>query len=104
MANEKTFSGQLVEEETVITLAELCRNCTVDSREVLIMVKEGILDPRAERPNRENMGQWQFHVSSVRRVRTVVHLQRDLGVNLAGAALALELLDRIAELKAGKTR
>jgi hypothetical protein len=29
----------------------------------------------------------------------VVHLQRDLGVNLPGAALALELLDRIAELK-----
>ncbi len=26
-------------------------------------------------------------------------LQRDLGVNLAGAALALELLDRIAELE-----
>ena len=27
-------------------------------------------------------------------------LQRDLGVNLAGAALALELLERIAELEA----
>jgi len=26
-------------------------------------------------------------------------LQRDLGVNLAGAALALELLDRITELE-----
>jgi len=35
----------------------------------------------------------------VKRVRTAVHLQRDLGVNLAGAALALELLDRIAELE-----
>jgi chaperone modulatory protein CbpM len=29
-----------------------------------------------------------------------VHLQRDLGVNLAGAALALELLDRIEHLRA----
>jgi hypothetical protein len=28
-----------------------------------------------------------------------VRLQRDLGVNLAGAALALELLDRIADLE-----
>jgi chaperone modulatory protein CbpM len=42
---------------------------------------------------------WHFHISSVRRVRTTVHLQRDLGVNLPGAALALELLDRIAELQ-----
>jgi chaperone modulatory protein CbpM len=32
-------------------------------------------------------------------VRTVRRLQRDLGVNLPGAALALELLDRIAELE-----
>ena len=29
---------------------------------------------------------------SVRRTRTVVHLQRDLGVNLAGAALALSAI------------
>jgi chaperone modulatory protein CbpM len=36
-----------------------------------------------------------------RRVRTVVRLQRDLGVNLPGAALALELLDRIDELQRG---
>jgi chaperone modulatory protein CbpM len=35
----------------------------------------------------------------VRRVRTVVRLQRDLGVNLPGAALALELLERIEELQ-----
>jgi len=35
----------------------------------------------------------------LRRVKTAIHLQRDLGVNLAGAALALELLDRITELE-----
>jgi chaperone modulatory protein CbpM len=29
-----------------------------------------------------------------------VHLQRDLGLNLAGAALALELLDQIENLRA----
>ncbi len=47
----------------------------------------------------ERADAWQFHISSVKRVRTAVHLQRDLGVNLAGAALALELLDRIVELE-----
>jgi chaperone modulatory protein CbpM len=29
-----------------------------------------------------------------------VHLQRDLGLNLAGAALALELLERIENMRA----
>jgi chaperone modulatory protein CbpM len=94
--NEEVLKGQLISEETVISLEELCRHCTLEKTEVLIMVEEGILDPWEED---RNVDQWQFHISSVRRVRTAVHLQRDLGVNLAGAALALELLDRIDRLK-----
>ncbi len=46
------------------------------------------------------MSQWRFPGVSVRRVRTVVRLQRDLGVNVAGAALAIELLDEINALRA----
>ena len=98
MTSNETLRGQLVEEETVITLAELCRNCTVKTEEIIVMVEEGILDPQGERPE-PAASQWQFHISSVKRVKVAVHLQRDLGVNLQGAALALELLDRIAELK-----
>ena len=99
MTRNITLRGQLVEEETVITLEELCRHCTVKIEEIMIMVEEGILDPQVERLEPAATAEWHFHISSVKRVRTVVHLQRDLGVNLPGAALALELLDRIAELK-----
>ena len=99
MTRNITLRGQLVEEETVITLEELCRHCTVKIEEIMIMVDEGILDPQVERLEPAAAAEWHFHISSVKRVRTVVHLQRDLGVNLPGAALALELLDRIAELK-----
>ena len=98
MMSNETLRGQLVEEETVITLEELCRNCTVKTEEIVIMVEEGILDPQGERLA-PAVAEWQFHVSSVKRVKVAVHLQRDLGVNLQGAALALELLDRIAELQ-----
>ena len=79
---------------------------TSDGRDYLFAADEflpsdaGILEPSGDRPAVESAEDWEFHVSSVRRVRTVVHLQRDLGVNLAGAALALELLDQIAALKA----
>ncbi len=99
MTSDKILRGQLVEKETVITLEELCRSCTVKTEEIIIMVEEGILDPQDERLEPAHATEWQFHISSVKRVKTVVHLQRDLGVNLPGAALALELLDRIAELK-----
>lgn len=99
MAESNTLRGQIIEEETVITLDELCRHCTVHAEEVVTMVREGILDPAGEEPETAPAGHWRFHISSVRRVRTAVRLQRDLGVNLPGAALALELLDRIAELE-----
>jgi chaperone modulatory protein CbpM len=99
MTDSKALRGQIIEEETLISLDELCRNCTVHAEEVVTMVREGILDPADGGLEAGRAARWQFHVSSVRRVRTVVRLQRDLGVNLPGAALALELLDRIAELE-----
>ena len=99
MAQNETMRGQLIEDETLITVDELCRHCTVRVEEVITFVQEGILDPSDDVIRPEQADVWQFHISSVKRVQTVVHLQRDLGVNLAGVALALELLDRIIELE-----
>jgi chaperone modulatory protein CbpM len=99
MTEPNSLRGQLIEEETLITLEELCRNCTVEVEEVMTLVQEGILDPAGDSTDGQENGHWRFHISSLRRVRTVRRLQRDLGVNLPGAALALELLERIAELE-----
>lgn len=99
MTELNSLRGQLIGEETLITLDELCRNCTVEVEEVITLVREGILDPAGDARDAQGPGLWRFHISSVRRVRTVRRLQRDLGVNLPGAALALVLLERIAELE-----
>jgi len=88
------LSGDLIEQDLEFTVDELCRNCSLKLERVVEFVQEGVLDPRGE-----NHAQWRFKLSSIRRVRTAMRLQRDLGVNLAGAALALELLDRISELQ-----
>jgi len=86
--------GEVLEEDDLVSLADLCRSCTVETQTVTTLVAEGILNPMGADAER-----WRFTVSSLKRVKTVMHLQRDLGVNLAGAALALDLLDRIAELE-----
>lgn len=86
--------GQVLEEDDLVTLSDLCRSCTVETQTITTLVAEGILDPQGR-----DVEHWRFTVGSLKRVKTVIHLQRDLGVNLAGAALALELLDRIAELE-----
>ena len=94
MVTDKTLTGQILEEYDLVTIDNLCRSCTVKVETVTLLVDEGILDPVGA-----DVEHWQFTVTSLRRVKTAIHLQRDLGVNLAGAALALELLDRIAELE-----
>jgi chaperone modulatory protein CbpM len=58
------------------------------------MVEEGILDPEGDRP-----GRWRFPPDCVGRVRAAQRLLLDLDVNLAGAAVALHLLERIACLE-----
>jgi chaperone modulatory protein CbpM len=91
---EKILIGEVLEDSDLVSLADLCRSCTVETQTITTLVAEGILDPMGA-----DVEHWRFTVSSLRRVKTVIHLQRDLGVNLAGAALALDLLDRIAELE-----
>ncbi len=86
---------ELIDEQTTFTLAELCRAFPVDAEVIEAMVENGILEPAGTRS-----GHWCFPASSMRRTRITLHLQRDLGVNLAGAALALDLLERIEELDA----
>lgn len=96
MTNEKraTVAGTIFDESTEISIVELCEVCSVDRNIVDKMIDEGILEPIGnDRKHR------RFPYSSVRRTRTAIHLQRDLGVNLAGAALALDLLERIAILR-----
>jgi chaperone modulatory protein CbpM len=94
MMTDRILTGKVLEDHDMVSLDDLCRSCTVEVETVTLLVEEGIIDPVGS-----DVGQWQFSVASLKRVKTVIHLQRDLGVNLAGAALALELLDRIAKLE-----
>ncbi|MCP4316567.1 MAG: MerR family transcriptional regulator [Hyphomicrobiales bacterium] len=81
----KVVSGEIVE---VVSLAELCRSCGVRAEWVVELVEEGILEPEGTAPAR-----WRFSAISITRARTAWHLQRDLGVNKAGIAVALNLMD-----------
>ena len=92
--NHKPLTGSVFDEQTEITVVELCELCSVPPETVDALIDEGILEPR----HAGNMPRLPY--SSVRITSTVVRLQRDLGVNLAGAALALELLEKIDRLRA----
>ena len=82
-------------EHLQLTLGELSHQVGVEAEQLLAMVDEGILEPVAGTA----MATWRFTADSACRAAMVLRLQRDLQVNLAGAALALQLLDEISSLR-----
>lgn len=87
--------GRIVEEEIHLTLTELCQACSASEEYVITWVVEGVLEPVGEAPQ-----EWRFTGDALRRARLAWWLTRDLEVNAPGVALALDLLDEIAELRA----
>jgi chaperone modulatory protein CbpM len=92
---ETLLSGDVLGEDVELTLVELCRTCQLPAERVYELVDEGIIEPLGREP-----AGWRFRWTSVRRVRCALRLERDLGVNLAGAALALDLLEELNRLRA----
>jgi chaperone modulatory protein CbpM len=93
--NLPQFSFCILEEQTQLTLADLCRACSVREERIVELVDAGVLEPQGREPAR-----WIFFGDSLHRARKALRLQRELDINLAGAALALELLDEIESLRA----
>lgn len=89
------LSAIILEEQTGLTLTEVCQACAVRVEFIVGLVDEGVLDPIGREPHR-----WRFTGTHLRRATVALRLQRDLGINRAGAALALQLLDEIEILQA----
>jgi chaperone modulatory protein CbpM len=92
-AQDHALQGTIFDESAVLTLEDLSRMCAVDQRHIVEFVEEGILnvvDVRTE---------WHFSGAALRRARIAVRLERDLELNLAGVALALDLLDELQQLR-----
>lgn len=92
------LQGEVLAEDNLLSLEQLCRSCAMPAEHILLLVEEGIIEPQ-NAAGEAASEHWHFHWRSVSRVRTSARLQQDLGLNLAGVGLALELLDRIAKLE-----
>ncbi len=95
MVDEKRpIRGEVLSEELRLTLRDVCHICGTSEDIVIEMVREGVVEPVDSTP-----AKWRFSGVAVARIQTALRLQRDLEVNLPGAALALDLLEEIERLK-----
>ena len=85
----------VLDDTTTWGFTEICTLCRVERELVREMVNEGVLVPEGTSPET-----WRFNGVAVKRIQVTLRLQNDLRVNLPGAALALDLLEELAELRA----
>ena len=86
--------GEVLEEDVWLTFDEVARCCDVSPERLKAIVDEGVIEPAAPYHAGAN-----FCGDSLSRVSMVVRLEDQLGVNLAGAALAIELLGELKQLR-----
>lgn len=88
------LNGTILDEETEFSLLEICSICTIPVETVQDMITEGLINPKGSGPRH-----WRFTTLEIRRIKRTLRLQRDLGINLPGCALVLDLLDELEELR-----
>ena len=93
-SKKTTLVGTILEEEVVLSLGELCRASRLSAERVIELAEEGVIEPIGCRPET-----WRFRGVSLRRIRCAERLEEDLGVNTAGAALVLDLLEELERLR-----
>jgi chaperone modulatory protein CbpM len=87
-------TGTVIEDDN-LTLEQLCDACGVHTDWVISLVEESIIEPQGDQ-----IQVWRFSGTSLMRVHSAQRLQRDLGINIAGIALALDLMEELEILRA----
>jgi chaperone modulatory protein CbpM len=83
------LEGRLIGEEDWIRIEELCSRCDLSVDVMTELLELEVVVRRAGRAPTD----WEVMVADVPRLRCAIRLITDLGVNVTGAALALELLE-----------
>ena len=79
---------RLVGETDWIAAVEFCHLCRLDLESVVELAELGLVSPRGYSPQ-----EWQLPAAALPRLAMAGRLMRDLGINVSGAALAVELLE-----------
>lgn len=94
-SNALIASGELLDDTLRLNLSDLRQRSAVQVEVIIEMVQIGVLEPQGQSPT-----EWLFNGHDLARLQRALRLQRDLGINLPGLALCIELLEERDKLHA----
>jgi chaperone modulatory protein CbpM len=86
--SSQLLEAHLISEGDWIAVTEICTLCRLEPAAVLEFGELGLVSAR------HSDDVWQVPAAALPRLRVAARLMRDLGVNVSGAVLAIELLER----------
>jgi chaperone modulatory protein CbpM len=90
----KLITGILVEETTTITFEEVCCRYHIPKALLQDLIEYGLFNNQTTQIN-----QIRFDQKALKTMETAFRLHKDLEINLAGVALALELLEEMDNMR-----
>jgi chaperone modulatory protein CbpM len=94
MDNKTILAGVLMDEPTTLSIVEVCRQCNISEDVLLEMLEHGLGHLHAV-----HLKTLHIDEKTLRRLESASRIQHDLGVNVPGVVLVLELLDELEQLR-----
>ncbi len=94
MNSESLLIGVVIEENMSLSVTQVCAQYQITEALLLEMIEHGLFKNPAI-----NTQSFQMTPQDKRRMESAFRLNKDLGVNLPGVALALDLLEQLEEVR-----
>ena len=83
------FEPEIIDHDTYFTLEECCHTTKSPQSFIIDLISEDIIQPQSNNHN------YVFTLTHIQKIKQARSFYMDLGVNLEGIALALDLLNKI---------
>lgn len=94
MSTETLLIGVVIEEEISNSMTQVCAQYRIPEQLLLEMIEQGLFEN-----HKISAESFTMTPQDKRRMESAFRLHRDLGINLAGVALALDLLEELEEVR-----
>ncbi len=88
------IQGIIIEETSTISFVEVCKQHNLNEQSLMEMVEHGLFQPSSQ--GLQRMG---FDLKTLAKITSAHRLQSDLGLNIEGAVLVIELMEEMESLR-----
>jgi chaperone modulatory protein CbpM len=92
MDDKTVIAGVLMDGSASLTFVEVCQTCHISKDDLLNLIEHGFLEQQA-------LLSQQINEDALAKIQSACRLQEDLGLNIPGVVLAMELLEELVQVR-----